>query len=168
MKKTADKTKFSNQQERDVANFRVNSLLEYEKSLKLNDPQTYIDFYSEICKLRDDTMSFIKQEKAKGKKIAGYGASTKGNTLLQWYGLDHTHVDYIAERSEYKYGLKTAGTKIPIIAEADMREDHPDYLIILPWHFINEFAERETEYIEKGGKFIVPCPKFLVYPDEGK
>ena len=49
-----------------------------------------------------------------------------------------------------------------------MREDHPDYLIILPWHFINEFAERETEYIEKGGKFIVPCPKFLVYPDEGK
>ena len=168
MKKTADKTKFRNQQERDVANFRVNSLLEYEKSLKLNDPQTYIDFYSEICKLRDDTMSFIKQEKAKGKKIAGYGASTKGNTLLQWYGLDHTHVDYIAERSEYKYGLKTAGTKIPIIAEADMRADHPDYLIILPWHFINEFAEREAEYIEKGGKFIVPCPKFLVYPDEGK
>jgi hypothetical protein len=168
MKKTANKTKFRNQQERDVANFRVNALLEYEKSLKLNDPQTYIDFYSEICKLRDDTMSFIKQEKAKGKKIAGYGASTKGNTLLQWYGLDHNYVDYIAERSEYKYGLKTAGTKIPIIAEADMRADHPDYLIILPWHFINEFAERETEYINKGGKFIVPCPKFLVYPDEGK
>jgi len=168
MKKTANKAKFRNQQERDVANFRVNSLLEYEKSLKLNDPQTYIDFYSEICKLRDNTMSFIKQEKAKGKKIAGYGASTKGNTLLQWYGLDHEYVDYIAERSEYKYGLKTAGTKIPIIAEADMRADHPDYLIILPWHFINEFAERETEYIEKGGKFIVPCPKFLVYPDEGK
>ena len=168
MKKTANKTKFRNQQERDVANFRVNSILEYEKSLKLNDPQTYIDFYSQICKLREDTMSFIENEKAKGKKIAGYGASTKGNTLLQWYGLNHTHVDYIAERSAYKYGLKTAGTKIPIIAEDDMRADQPDYLLILPWHFINEFAERETEYIEKGGKFIVPCPKFLVYPDEGK
>lgn len=165
MKKTSNKTNFRNQQERDVAMFRVNSLLEYEKSLKLNDPQTYVDFYTEICKLRTATMSFIKQEKSKGKRIAGYGASTKGNTLLQWYGLDNTHVDYIAERSAYKYGLKTAGTKIPIIPESEMRKDEPDYLLILPWHFIDEFIDREAEYIEKGGSFIVPCPKFLIYPD---
>lgn len=168
MKKDSNKTKFRNQQERDVANFRVNSLLEYEKSLKLNDPQTYINFYHEICKLRDNTVSFINKEKSKGKTIAGYGASTKGNTLLQWYGLTNKHIDYIAERSSYKFGLETAGTKIPIITEADMRKDQPDYLLILPWHFINEFAAREIEYIKKGGKFIVPCPKFLIYPDEGK
>lgn len=168
MKNTANKAKFRTQQERDVAMFRVNSLLEYEKSLKLNDPQTYIDFYNKICKLRNDTVSFIKNEKNKGKTIAGYGASTKGNTLLQWYGLDHTHIDYIAERSPYKYGLKTAGSKIPIIAENDMRKDHPDYLLILPWHFINEFANREAEYVAKGGKFIVPCPKFFIYDGEEK
>tara|TARA_R110002020_G_scaffold269152_6_gene484479 strand:+ start:463 stop:1731 length:1269 start_codon:yes stop_codon:yes gene_type:complete len=168
MKKTANKTKFRNQQERDVALFRVNSILEYEKSLKLNEPQTYINFYDQICNLRENTISFIRKQKAMGKRIAAYGASTKGNTLLQWYGLDNKDIDYIAERSSYKLGLKTAGTKIPIVTEKFMREDHPDFLLVLPWHFINEFAERESEYIKKGGKFIVPCPKFLIYPDEGK
>jgi len=167
MKKTADKTKFRNQQQRDVSSFRVNSILEYEKSLKLDNPETYIDFYEKICKLRSDTVNFIKSEKIKGKRIAGYGASTKGNTLLQWYGLDHTHIDYIAERSSYKYGLKTAGTNIPIIPESEMRKDQPDYLLLLPWHFIDEFIDREKDYLARGGSFIVPCPKFLIHPDRG-
>jgi hypothetical protein len=165
MKKEADKTKFRNQQQRDVASFRVNSILEYEKSLRLNDPAVYEDFYNKICDLKEKTVSFIEQEKKNGKSIWGYGASTKGSTLLQWYGLDANHIDYIAEKSEFKFGLKTAGTGIPICAESEMRTIHPDYLLILPWHFIAEFAEREQDYISKGGKFIVPCPKFIVYPE---
>ena len=168
MKSEADKTKFRNQQQRDVADFRVNSILEYEKSLKLKDPETYRGFYKQICNLRDKTVSFIEKEKEKGKSIWGYGASTKGSTLMQWYGLNHEHVDFIAERSEYKFGMKTAGTSIPICSEDKMRKEQPDYLLILPWHFIAEFSEREKEYIDNGGKFIVPCPKFMIYPSEDK
>jgi hypothetical protein len=166
MKKESDKSNFRCKQERDVADFRVASLLEYEKSLNLDKPETYERFYEEICELKKHTVNFIKQEKLKGKKIWGYGASTKGNTLLQWYGLDNTYIDAIAEKSPYKFDLKTAGTDIPIKSEAEMREANPDYLLILPWHFIKEFAKREKDFVHAGGKLIVPCPQFLVYPDE--
>ena len=166
MKKDGDKTKFRCKQERDVAEFRVNSLLEYEKTLKLNDPETYTNFFSEVCELKEKTVDFIKREVAAGKRIWGYGASTKGNTLLQWYGLNSEYIEAIAERSIYKFGLQTIATNIPILPEDEMRENPPDYLLILPWHFVKEFSIREKEFIEGGGKFIVPCPKFLIYPDE--
>ena len=107
-------------------------------------------------------MDFIKSEKAKGKKIWAYGASTKGNTLLQYFGLDSSLIDGIAERSIYKFGLKTVGTNIPIFSEDEMRKSNPDYLLILPWHFIDEFIKREAEFLNKGGKFIVPCPSFEI------
>ena len=97
-----------------------------------------------------------------GKTIWGYGASTKGNTLLQYFGLDHTLIDGMAERSQYKWGLKTVGTNIPIFSEDEMRKAKPDYLLVLPWHFINEFKKREEEYLKGGGQFIVPCPAFKV------
>jgi len=95
-------------------------------------------------------------------KIAFSGNSTKGNTTLQYFGLDNTLIDGIAERSIYKWGLKTVGTNIPIFSEEEMRQAKPDYLLILPWHFINEFIEREKDYLAEGGKFIVPCPKFEI------
>lgn len=162
MKTTSDKTKFSSQPYRDVCNFRINSVLEYELKLKLNNKQTWINFYNKINELKKQTISFIKQEKENGKIIWGYGASTKGNTLLQYFGLDNTLIDGIAERSTFKYGLKTVGTNIPIYSEEEMRAIKPDYLLILPWHFINEFRDREIEYLKNGGKFIVPCPKFEI------
>ena len=162
MKKKADLKKFSTQPHRDVCNFRINSLLEYEKSLKLDSPETWMSFFDDINILKDKTLEFIKEEKLKGKIIWGYGASTKGNTLLQYFGLDHNIIDGIAERSVYKWGLKTVGTNIPIYSEDDMRKAKPDYLLVLPWHFINEFKEREIEFLQRGGKFIVPCPKFEI------
>jgi hypothetical protein len=162
MKETGDKTKFSTQPYRDVCNFRINSLLKYEESLNLDNPKVWLDFFNKINVLKEQTLNFIKTEKQKGKKIWGYGASTKGNTLLQYFGLDNTLIDGIAERSPYKFGLKTVGTNIPIYSEEEMRKENPDYLLVLPWHFINEFIEREQEFLKKGGKFIVPCPKFEV------
>ncbi len=147
---------------RDVADFRVQSILSHEKTLKLDDPQTYFDFYNRVLALKKETMEFIKGEIKKGKKICGYGASTKGNTLLQWFGLTDKHVHSIAERSPAKFKLKTAGTNIPILSEKDVRKKNPDYFLVLPWHFINEFIEREQDFLERGGKFIVPCPKFKV------
>lgn len=162
MKKESDKTKFANQQKRDVANFRVQSLLEYEKSLQLDKIETYQKFYEKIFLLKEETVNFIKKIKEQGETIYGYGASTKGNTLINWYGLDNNDITAIADRSIYKHGLKTAGTNIPIISEEQMRIDKPDYLLILPWHFINEFIQREREYLKNGGKFIIPCPKFQI------
>jgi len=161
-KKTATRELFKTTPYRDVADFRINSMLSYEKGLNLNDPKIYKDFYSKILKLKEQTLSFVREQKSKGKTIWGYGASTKGNTLLQWFGLDSTLIDGIAERSPAKFGLKTVGTNIPIYSEEEMRATKPDYLLVLPWHFIYEFCNREKDYLKAGGKFVVPCPKFEI------
>jgi len=159
-KKIANISNFKTSPFRDVANFRCNSILKYEDTAGFNNISKYTEFYKNIEALKHETVSFIKTEKGKGKTIWAYGASTKGNTLLQWYGLDNTLIDGIAERSPYKYGLKTVGTNIPIYSEDHMRSIQPDYLLILPWHFVEEFKSREQEYLKSGGTFIVPCPKF--------
>ncbi len=163
-KKSAAADSFATAPYRDVAAYRVDALLEYEKKLRLNDPKTYKDFYKRCLKLREQTLRFLKAEKKKGKKIWAYGASTKGNTLLQWWGIDSSLVDGIAERSEAKFGLKTVGSNIPISSEAKMRKAKPDYLLVLPWHFIESFVRREQEFLKRGGRFIVPCPHFEVIP----
>lgn len=147
---------------RDVCNVRVESLLSWEKTLHLDKKDIWMDFFAQTEKLKKETVDFIKSEKQKGKVICGYGASTKGNTLLQYFGLDHSVIDAIAERSPYKYGLKTIGTNIPIYSEERVRAMKPDYMLVLPWHFINEFIKREDDYLSNGGKFIVPCPKFEI------
>ena len=162
MKQDADKTAFGSQTYRDVCNVRVKSLLAYEATLGLDEKSTWLDFFERIDDLKKEVVDFVRAEKAKGKTIWGYGASTKGNTLLQYFGLDHTLIDGIAERSIYKFGLRTIGTDIPIFTESEMRLAKPDYLLVLPWHFINEFVAREKDYLDQGGKFIVPCPKFQV------
>jgi hypothetical protein len=148
------------QQYRDVCSYRVNSILEYEKTLNLNSPEMWGEFFNKIETLKTSVVDFIKQEKSNGKKVWAYGASTKGNTLLQYFGLDNTLIDGIAERSQHKWGLKTVGTNIPIYSEDEMRKENPDYLLVLPWHFINEFVAREEDFLKNGGTFIVPCPKF--------
>lgn len=162
MKQEGDETKFGTQPYRDVCRFRRESILAHEIISEVNKPEAWTKFFVQIETLKEQTVAFIKQAKAEGKTVWGYGASTKGNTLLQYFGLDNTLIDAIAERSPYKFGLRTIGTNIPIKSEAEMREAKPDYLLVLPWHFINEFTMRETEFLDGGGKFIVPCPKFKV------
>lgn len=161
-KKNADRTLFASAPHRDVCAFRVRSLLAYEKTLKLSSATTYKDFYKKCCALRDQTLAFLRAEKAKGKTIWAYGASTKGNTLLQWWGIDRSLIDGIAERSKKKFGLRTVGSDIPITSEEEMRKAKPDYLLVLPWHFIDAFVRREQEFLKNGGAFIVPCPRFEV------
>jgi hypothetical protein len=161
-KNAATPERFATAPYRDVAQMRVAQMLAHEDALNLKDPKTYAGFFARAEKLKTETMSFIKAEKAKGKHVWGYGASTKGNTLLQWYGLDHTMIDAIAERAEIKFGHRTVGTNIPIVSEDEMRKAKPDYLLILPWHFIHEFRQRESDYLKSGGHFIVPCPRFEI------
>jgi hypothetical protein len=158
----ADLSTFATAPYRDVAAYRIQSIFAYEKTLKLTDPKTYEKFYSRMCNLKEQTLFFIETEKKKGKKIWGYGASTKGNTLLQWFGLNEAHLEGIAERQSEKFRLKTVGSNIPIFSEEEMRKANPDYLLVLPWHFIENFVRREKEFLDRGGKFILPCPHFEI------
>ena len=104
----------------------------------------------------------LKKLKAEGKKIHIYGASTKGNTILQWCGIDNKIIDCAAERSPEKYGAHTLGTDIPIVSEAESRKLNPDYYLVLPWHFKDEFIEREREILERGTRLIFPLPKIEI------
>ena len=158
----ADMCSFADQPTRDVAKFRIESTLLMENDMKVDYKETWEKFFDDIERLKETTVSFIKKVKSDGKSVWAYGASTKGNTLLQYFGLDNSMIDGIAERSVYKFGLRTVGTNIPIYSEDHMRNEKPDYLLILPWHFISEFIERESDYLNNGGKFIVPCPKFEI------
>jgi len=161
-KEHANVNSFGSSPYRDVCQLRMDSLREYEKTLHLDKKETYDEFWQKVQDLKVQTYNFIKDTHSQGKSIWVYGASTKGNTLLQWFDLDSTLIDGAAERSPYKYGLKTIGTNIPIYSEDIMRNVNPDYLLVLPWHFINEFVEREKDYLNNGGHFIVPCPKFEI------
>ena len=162
-KKIAKPNSFGNAHLRDVCNYRISSLLHFEDTrVDISDANLWLEFHTKIDSLKQDTVRFIRSEKAKGKVIAGYGASTKGNTLLQYFGLDHNDISFIAERSERKFGLYTVGTNIPIVSEDEMRNLKPDYLLVLPWTFIDEFIAREKDFLDRGGKFIVPCPKFQI------
>ena len=147
---------------KDIGEFRCNSILEYEKKLRLNEAEGYLNFMSRVEALKEKTIDLLKKLIREGKTIFGYGASTKGNTLLQYYGIDHTMLTGIAERQPQKFGLLTVGSWIPIVSEEEMRAAKPDYLFILPWHFINEFCIREKDLLNAGCKFILPLPDLRV------
>lgn len=101
-----------------------------------------------------------------GKKIHVYGASTKGNVLLQFFGIDKELIDAAADRNPDKWSRKTPGTNIPIISEEESRRLNPDYYLVLPWHFKKEFIERERQTIKNGTKLIFPLPQLEIISSE--
>ena len=116
-------------------------------------------FVKRVLINKKQMIKFLKIQKSKNKKIFLYGASTKGNTLLQYYNLDSSLIPYAAERSPEKWGKYTVGTGIKIISEKLARQLNPDFFLVTPWGFINEFRKRERKWLKKGGKFILPFPK---------
>ncbi len=141
---------------------RINDLRGEERKMGLNDKKIYDEFASRVEKIKKEVFNFIKKEVESGKKVYVYGASTKGNTLLQYFNLDNFLIKAAAERNSAKWGKKTVGTNIPIISEEQARSEKPNYFLILPWHFLKEFKKREAEYFKNGGKFIVPLPEFKI------
>ena len=117
-------------------------------------------FVKRVKKNRNVTMNFINKKIKEGKKIFLYGASTKGNTLLQYYNLNGKIIPFAAEKSPEKWGKYTIGTGIKIISEKQARSLKPDYFLVTPWGFIKEFVKRESKWLKNGGKFILPFPKF--------
>ena len=139
---------------------RIAKVKESEKDLSTKE--AFLAFYSRLEENKNKCVSFIKSEVAKGKKVWVYGASTKGNTILQYYGLDSTLLPAASERSPEKWGKYTVGSMVQCVSEEDARKANPDYFLVLPYAFFNEMYEREAEWRAKGGKFIVPLPKFRV------
>ena len=145
-----------------VNNRILKNELSEEKRYQLSNPKTFKKFFKEINLIKIKLLSMIKKIKKKGQSIHCYGASTKGNVLLQYFGIDNKFIDFVAERNEKKYSLYTPGTKIKIISEKSSRSLKPDYYLVLPWHFKKEIVLREKEAIKKGTRFIFPLPKLNI------
>ncbi len=141
---------------------RIRDLEELEGRLNLSDRSVYEAFAQRIEDIRARLTAFLRREVARGKLVDVYGASTKGNTFLQYMGLDASLIRAAAERNPDKWGKKTVGTHIPIVSEEAARTHPPDFFLVLPWHFLPEFVERERAYLEAGGKFIVPLPALRI------
>jgi hypothetical protein len=140
----------------------IKGILDEEDRLKLNTAIPYQKFANRVIQHRQGLWDLIKSIKKEGKTIFGYGASTKGNVLLQFCGFSPNEITYIAEVNPDKFGCYTPGTKIPIISEKEAHLKKPDYYLVLPWHFKKSIINREKEFIENGGKFIFPLPKIEI------
>ncbi len=140
----------------------VNWLLNQEDRMGLNTPRPYRDFEERVFRHRDDLKRLIGALNADGKKILGYGASTKGNVMLQFCGLTSKDIPAIAEVNQEKFGKVTPGTHIPIISEDEAKAMKPDYFLVMPWHFKDGILRREKDYLASGGKFIFPFPEIEI------
>jgi hypothetical protein len=149
------------------ANYRSNHpviewMLQQEDDMRLDTPRPYRNFEEKVFLHRKNLLGLVEALISDGKTIFGYGASTKGNVLLQFCGLTRKHIPYIADVNEDKLGCFTPGTHIPIISEEEARTMKPDYFLVFPWHFKHSILEREREFMEKGGKFIFPLPEIEI------
>lgn len=137
---------------------QLDLLRQKEFDLELDTDKPYMNFQKRIEQHRNELMTLLSKIKAEGKKIHIYGASTKGNTILQWCGINNAIIDFASDRNPDKNGAKTLGTDIPIISEEKSREMKPDYYLVLPWHFKKEFLIREKKAMNNGIGMIFPLP----------
>jgi hypothetical protein len=130
---------------------------EEEKALHTLDP--YVKFERDIRRSRDSLREFLRTAASEGRKVAGYGASTKGNVILQFCQITARDIPFIAEVNPDKFGCYTPGTYIPIVSEAAARQQNPDYFLVFPWHFKDGVIEREKAFIDRGGTLVFPLPE---------
>lgn len=160
--RAANQSAFGDEAYRKEGADRVSTLRESEAELGLDHATPYLEFAERVQGIKRQVQDFVKDQVGRKKKVFVYGASTKGNVMLQYFGLDHSVINAAAERNPDKWGKVTVGTRIPIISEAEARAANPDYFLVLPWHFIEEFKMRERDYLSSTGKFIVPLPQFVL------
>lgn len=141
---------------------KIKKVLYYESIKGVKSKTLYLNFYKKIIILKKKIKLKISSILKKNKIIHGYGASTKGNTILQWLGIDYKKIKYIADRNKLKWGATTIGTNIEIISEHLSRKMKPDYYFVLPWHFKQEFLKRERSFLKNGGKLIFPLPNLKI------
>jgi len=142
---------------------RVENLLEKEKAAGLLDFRTYGNFAEKVKRTKRELLQLLIDVKNDGKKVVGYGAPAKGNTLLNYCGIRIDFLDYTVDRSPHKQNKFLPGTHIPIKHPDKIKEDKPDYVLILPWNIKNEILEQMAFIKEWGGKFVVPIPEIRIY-----
>jgi hypothetical protein len=140
----------------------IDWMLGQEHRMGLGTPKPFRDFEERVFRHREDLARLIRGLNEDGKKVLGYGASTKGNVVLQFCGLGPADIPAIAEVNSEKFGRVTPGSHIPIISEAQAKAMRPDYFLVLPWHFKDGIMRREKEYLASGGKFIFPFPEIEI------
>ena len=135
----------------------------------LDDVERHREWFRKLEVNKGKVLSFLQLARSAGKRTWIYGASTKGNVILQWCGIDGSLIDAAADKSEEKWGKWTVGANIPIRSEDEFRRAAPDYALVLPYAFRSEFIEREKVWLQQGGKFLFPLPSpELVYVQDGK
>ncbi len=132
----------------------LKKIIREEFEIRLDHMDTYAGFQSRVNYIKQRTVIKLKKLKEAGYKIYGYGASAKGNTMLNVLGLDTTIIDKVVDKTPYKIGKFTPGTKIPVVMQSE--DDEPNYYLLLVWNYLAGVLEREKEYRKRGGKFIVP------------
>ena len=140
----------------------VEALRKKERALRLDTEGPYEAFRVAVGESRASLRNLLARIAGSGETVYVYGASTKGNTLLQFCGIDSSMVPKAADRNPQKWGCRTPGTGIQIISEAQARSEAPDYFLVLPWHFFQEFSARERAFLDAGGRFILPLPEVRV------
>ena len=144
----------------------IDWILSKEYKLNLHTPTPYREFEHKAYQHKNDLMELINNLNSNGKRIAGYGASTKGNVILQFCNLSTKDIFGIAEVNPDKFGKFTPASNIPIKSESEIKEEKPDYLLVLPWHFRENIISREQSFIRSGGKLIFPLPEIEIVADE--
>ena len=137
----------------------MNVISSKEIEMGLNTEKPYREFAQRVSNHKNQLVEFFAEIKRKDQRILGYGASTKGNVILQYCGLSISDMPFIAEVNVDKFGCFTPGSLIPIISEKDAREMNPQYFFVLPWHFRKGIIEREKIFMENGGKLVFPLPE---------
>jgi SAM-dependent methyltransferase len=137
----------------------VAKALANEQRIGLKEPAAWKQFAQRVNYIRSELPKMIQDFKAQGRRVIGYGASAKGNTLLNTCGLTHQHLDYIIDNTPFKQNKVAPGSWIPIQPPECLLRDQPDYALLLAWNFAPEIVQRETEFQARGGRFILPIPE---------
>ena len=140
----------------------MGQLLEQEAKENIDRSDFYLSFAERVEVLKVELVTLLRELRDAGKKVAAYGASAKGSTLLNYFGIDATVIEFVVDRSPVKQGRYTPGTHIPIREPEALLEERPDYVLLLNWNFEEEVLRQQEAYRREGGKFIVPIPTLRV------
>jgi len=140
----------------------VARLLEIEKRAGMEDSSYYLGFQSQADEVKNDCLTFLLEQRRANLKVAGYGAAAKGNTLLNYAGVRPDLLPYVVDASPHKRGRWLPGSKIPVVDESRLKQDRPDFVLILPWNLHEEII-LQLDYIrEWGGRFVLAVPQLVI------